>query len=201
MLQVAIAVGHVVRLEPLPAEHTARSCLQLRPPARCAAAHAVDRTEHDLDELVPRIAQRQDGRPCVGVKYAAVKPFQLVLERVECALQRRGVVREGDILRHTVSCIARLEPTCEVLGASCEGARRAFSALFAPDTERAQLRGRSIVNTQPVPRTSRTSSVPPIAWTARRLIERPRPTPERSSLRCVNGRKSSLAQAGGRPPH
>ena len=70
-----------------------------------------------------------------------------------------------------------------------------------PRPERAQLRGRSIVNTQPVPGTSRTSSVPPIAWTARRLIERPRPTPERSSLRCVNGRKSSSAQPGGSPPH
>jgi hypothetical protein len=78
---------------------------------------------------VPRIAQRQDGRPCVGVKYAAVKPFQLVLERLECTLQCRGVVLKSDILHHTASCIARLEPTCEVLGAPpASGARRAFRA-------------------------------------------------------------------------
>lgn len=124
-----VAVGHAVRLEPLPAEHTARAGLQLSPPARWAAAHAADRTERDLDDPVPRIAQRQGGRPCVGVKYAAVKPFQLVLERFECTLQHRGVVLESDILRHTASCIARLEPTCEILGAPpASGARRALRA-------------------------------------------------------------------------
>jgi hypothetical protein len=58
-----------------------------------------------------------------------VKPFQLVLERFECTLQHRGVVLESDILRHTASCIARLEPTCEILGAPpASGARRALRA-------------------------------------------------------------------------
>src|ERR1041384_5259365 len=38
-----------------------------------------------------------------------------------------------------------------------------------------QLRDRLIVKMQPVPGTSRSASVPPIAWTARRLIESPRP--------------------------
>src|ERR1044071_2149921 len=61
MPQAVVAVGHVVRLEPLPAEHTARSCLQLRPLARWAAAHAPDRTERDLDDPVPRVAQSHDG--------------------------------------------------------------------------------------------------------------------------------------------
>jgi hypothetical protein len=35
-----------------------------------------------------------------------VKPFQLVLERLERTLQRRGVVHKSDILHHTASCIA-----------------------------------------------------------------------------------------------
>lgn len=137
----AVAVGHVVRLEPLPAEHAARSGLQLRPPARWAAAHAADRTERDLDDPVPRIAQRQDGRPGVGVKYATVKPFQLVLERLECTLQRRGVVLKSDILYHTASCIARLEPTCEVLGALPAGGEDVRSELNQEEAPLIQFEG------------------------------------------------------------
>ena len=134
-------VPGVVCLEPLPAEHTARSGLQLRPPARWAAAHAVDRTERELDDPVPRIEQRQDGRPCVGVKYAAVKSFQLVLERFERTLQRRGVVLKSDILHHTASCIAQLEPTCEVLGALPVGGEDVRSELHRDEGPLIQFEG------------------------------------------------------------
>src|SRR6266403_3004011 len=61
--------------------------------------------------------------------------------------------------------------------------------------------GRLMEKTQPFPGRSRTSRVPPLAWTPWRLMASPTPRPERSALRRSNGRKSCSVRPAGSPPH
>ena len=57
------------------------------------------------------------------------------------------------------------------------------------------------MKTHPLPGMSRTLKVPASASMLWRAIERPRPRPDLSSLRCVNGVNILSALPGGSPPH
>src|SRR5690606_35155007 len=77
------------------------------------------------------------------------------------------------------------------------GGRPAAASPYAPSA----WRGRSMLKTQPWPGRSRAASRPWLASTLRREMDRPRPSPLRSSPRCSYGANKASASPSGRPPH